>query len=364
MKNYKRLVLGLVILFSAIAFVPAMAFPFQEKIQWQHYAMLYQQPIVFYVNSPIDDFDDSPGDGFCATIDGLCTLRAAIQEAQAIEKINADVTVEVPVGVYTLTRRTDPTNPFHIVISRYNAYHVVIHGQGPEKTIIQSDGTSGIFLVHYSAIFSGLTIQNGKVSNNVDAGGIKIDYYSEAIIVNCVLKNNQGALGGAVGANLYSYLTIIDSTITDNSATGGGGIFNQGGDLLVLRSTVSHNTATYGGGFYSFGGISQSKVEETTISGNSASFGGGITNWSEGYFYIYSSTITENTADQSGGGIEVNGNPGSKGSVRLYDLILAGNHQSGSPDCYVANGDIFSYHNNLIGSTLGCNLTPGAGDKI
>src|SRR5688572_2342419 len=39
----------------------------------------------FVVTSPVDAVDDNVGDGVCATSAGDCTLRAAIQEANAQE---------------------------------------------------------------------------------------------------------------------------------------------------------------------------------------------------------------------------------------------------------------------------------------
>ena len=38
---------------------------------------------VFYVNSSVDDDDASVGDGFCETVEGVCSLRAAVQESNA-----------------------------------------------------------------------------------------------------------------------------------------------------------------------------------------------------------------------------------------------------------------------------------------
>jgi CSLREA domain-containing protein len=54
----------------------------------------------FTVNSTADAVDAKPGDGICATATGTCTLRAAIQEANALT--GAD-TVIVPAGTYILT---------------------------------------------------------------------------------------------------------------------------------------------------------------------------------------------------------------------------------------------------------------------
>ncbi len=42
MKHYRFLVIGLVIIVSLTAFIPAIAFPWQERINWQKYAQLYE----------------------------------------------------------------------------------------------------------------------------------------------------------------------------------------------------------------------------------------------------------------------------------------------------------------------------------
>ena len=56
--------------------------------------------IVFGVDSSEDSKDASPGDGICATSAGVCTLRAAIQETNALPGEDA---IEVPAGNYVLT---------------------------------------------------------------------------------------------------------------------------------------------------------------------------------------------------------------------------------------------------------------------
>ncbi len=56
----------------------------------------------FTVNSPLDMVDVNPGDGVCDAFRGqrVCTLRAAIQESNALPGPD---TVILPAGVYTLT---------------------------------------------------------------------------------------------------------------------------------------------------------------------------------------------------------------------------------------------------------------------
>ena len=39
----------------------------------------------FFVNDPINDtLDIAPGDGFCQDANGVCTIRAAVEEANAL----------------------------------------------------------------------------------------------------------------------------------------------------------------------------------------------------------------------------------------------------------------------------------------
>src|SRR6185369_5960639 len=58
------------------------------------------EALTFTVNSITDAVDANPGNGVCATAAGQCTLRAAIQEANASR--GAD-TITLPAGTYTLT---------------------------------------------------------------------------------------------------------------------------------------------------------------------------------------------------------------------------------------------------------------------
>ena len=56
----------------------------------------------FIVNSVADAPDVNQGDGKCVTSSGACTLRAAVQEANALA--GAD-TIRIPAGTYRVTSR-------------------------------------------------------------------------------------------------------------------------------------------------------------------------------------------------------------------------------------------------------------------
>lgn len=98
-------------------------------------------------------------------------------------------------------------------------------------------------------------------------------------IINSDLYNNTARAGGAIhNAFANSGISLQDSKVRDNKATAnGGGIYSEGGALTMNNVTVSGNTASnVAGGLMYYGGNSASIVK-TTFSGNSAvSAGGGM----------------------------------------------------------------------------------------
>ena len=112
------------------------------------------QAATLTVNSPADDLDGNPGDGLCATAGGLCTLRAAIEEANALP--GADQLI-LPSNLYTLS----------IVTELLITNDLTITGAGASTTII--DGNKSVrpnsrVLTIGSGIpvnISGVTLRNG-----------------------------------------------------------------------------------------------------------------------------------------------------------------------------------------------------------
>ncbi len=118
-------------------------------------------------------------------------------------------------------------------------------------------------------------------------------------VTDSTLSNNSAHVGGGIFNG--GTLTVSGGTFSDNSAYYGGAIDN-GGTATVSNSTVSGNTATYGGGVYNAGTLTVSgsilgpaTISGITVPGNSASEGGGIDN--AGTLTVEnSSTITGNLA--------------------------------------------------------------------
>ena len=107
------------------------------------------------------------------------------------------------------------------------------------------------------------------------------------------------------GGGCANTVTLRGVTIRNGSVAGyGGGIYNAAGTTTVDSSTVSANTATNsGGGITNYGTLN---VQRSTIggagTGNTGYTGGGIFNW--GTLNVQNgSTVSANTATMHGGGI-------------------------------------------------------------
>ena len=200
-----------------------------------------------------------------------------------------------------------------------------------------------------------LAISNTTIENNTarSGGGLYIAYYGSATLTDCTVTGNigQGARSYGGGVTTHGQLKMVDSTVTDNTAAVGGGVFNRYGSATLTNTTISGNTAnTRGGGIYVYsgdatligctvsnnsilsgggsgGGIYNSgystlTLNNSTVSGNSAQgFGGGIYNGYYSSASLLNCTISGNTAKLNGGGIY----NGYYASASLINCTISGN---------------------------------------
>ena len=100
----------------------------------------------FVVNSTADVVDVSPGNGECKTAGGECTLRAAIQEANALRAAEA-ITITLPAGTYTLTLAG--TEEDASATGDLDAFFAIdINGADASTTIIDANALGRVFEVH------------------------------------------------------------------------------------------------------------------------------------------------------------------------------------------------------------------------
>ena len=177
-------------------------------------------------------------------------------------------------------------------------------------------------------MIEGLTIYGGHADTS--GGGILNDQSTLTINSCTVERNFSGRSGGGISnEGASAMLTIVNSNITINSASGtggglGGGIDNSG-TVLIRNSSVSGNTINVFPVLHSgtAGGISNGgmmEITNSTISGNSAGIrAGGILNG--GTMTITGSTVRGNSLVRPGygGGID-NG-----GSLTITNSTVSGN---------------------------------------
>lgn len=235
---------------------------------------------------------------------GVGSLRYCIGNASEGDNIVIPATSTIG-GDITLT-----TGDIEILKS------ITIQGASASTSIISSDGNDRIFTlgnsgtpVYVAVQIAGVTIQNGD--NVVIGGGIIVNTGSSLILENSILSNNNASLAGGA---IYSsgFLTIIGSTISNNSAgsgDGGGGMNCNEGTAVIVDSIISSNTTTgTGGGIYNYqcsvtiqgtgSGTCQIIGNQTTTNGN----GGGVSNNASGVTLIDNCLISENTVKGTGNG--------------------------------------------------------------
>ena len=214
-----------------------------------------------------------------------------------------------------------------------------------------------------------LTLENSTVSGNRAGwgGGIANWGSGECTINNSIVSDNEAGYGGwGGGIDNRATLTINDSTISGNSADGvpGAGISNSG-TLVVNNSTISDNTQINypgGGGIYNEGGFEGEGVAtlmDTVITGNAASVGGGISN--QGTMTLVDCTVADNESEERGAGIS-NG-----GTMTVVGSTIARNVAQGvsEPEPEPFGGDGGGFHNRgmltLINSTVSGNVAVDGG---
>jgi CSLREA domain-containing protein len=231
----------------------------------------------FSVNDTADAVDAAPGDGHCATAAGTCTLRAAVQEANA--RAGGD-TIMVPAGTYLLTiegRGEDMalTGDLDIRVD------VTITGAGAASTVVDGNGTDRVFEIANSmavVTISSLTIRNGdqgSVAGDTDGGGL---YNSGTLtLTDVVVANNTASAGNGGGISSANDLTLTGCTVSGNTAANFGGGIDNPLTVTLTNVTVSGNTSGAGGG----GGVANDLADaiatltSVTIADNSAPAGSG-----------------------------------------------------------------------------------------
>lgn len=279
-------------------------------------------------------------------------------------------------GTITLSSMLSVTQPLEILGP--GAGSVTVSGNSANR-VINIDTAVGD-----DVKISGLSLINGHSTSD---GGVISTVDGDLTIVSSRISGGTALTGAGVYSNLGT-VSIQDSTVEGNTATGsGGGIYSLDADLEVIGSTVSGNGAPAngaGGGIKAEG--ASTLVQASTVSGNSAGNGGGIHGFNTDVG-LKSSTISGNTATGTGGGSGYGYGGGiwldtdADGSLISYGATIAANHAAlgggisadvgsngfgatviadntatSGPDLRTAGPDPFNFALSLVESTSGATV--------
>lgn len=244
----------------------------------------------------------------------------------------------------------DCAGPTTVVTTRtlFIEADVILDGEG-DLTLSGGNHHPVLWIgANVTAELHNLDITNGVATRNYpccDGGGIR--NRGILTLVNCRVFENAALYGGGGGIYNSGYvpdarevsLTIIDGTISRNSARAGGGISNTAGaTLTILGSTISENEtipdapgSPRGGGIFS---NSTLLITNTTISSNLAHAGGGGITQAAGDLRIKNSTFSGNWPDELSAGVVSVSNTILDGACSVVLVTsLGGNVESPGDTC-------------------------------
>lgn len=298
---------------------------------------------------------------------GAGSLRSAVASAGSGDTVVFD-TVQMNCSTITLTSGQISIGVQELTI------------QGPADSTLTVGGfnSSRVFLDYgdhaRKLTLSNLTIANGYVSVQTSgylAIGGCIETSGELILSHVTVSGckARGLVSGtqALGGGIFAYrLTMQDSTITNNEASGYGGAFGGGAlvqdRMTIVSSRITDNTASRITNFGVGGGLNRSSVTAgngdvlitaSTISGNHADVGGGLA-----VVYGYSTsaklernTLSGNKADVYSGAIHLLSKPGYGNTTTIRNSTVSGNRSYKLVGGVYNNGYLTIDNSTILGNT-------------
>lgn len=210
---------------------------------------------------------------------------------------------------------------------------VDVAGPGASDLTIDAGGNGSVLVIdaggaHKDFSVSGLTLTGGDAAVG---GGIHIAWSGSVVLTDVTVTGNTATdYGGGIAlATTGLDVTIEDSRISGNQAEYWAGLYNGrcGNQLTVRRTTIDGNTAagrldSKGGGL---GACGELTIVDSTISGNSAVVGGGGVHFLLDASPAIAFTNTTISGNDGGGILIEDRGTASAPTLTLTNVTLAAN---------------------------------------
>jgi hypothetical protein len=161
------------------------------------------------------------------------------------------------------------------------------------NTILQGTGNGAVVTADGNIT---VTLQELRVTGGLNGGGIRNN--AALTLINCTITGNSALIGGGIYNLPGRPAHLTGCLVSANTATYGGGVLNSG-PFTIESSTISENAAVSGGGLFN---AFPATLNDCTVERNSAGDqGGGIFLGDD--LTLNGSRVSENTAGTDGGGI-------------------------------------------------------------
>ena len=260
-------------------------------------------------------------------------------------------------------------------ITGNNAWNKVTVG---ERIFVNGNG-GGIEIIGSDSDTKEYTITNTQITQNTTGlrgGGIYAEKAS-LTITKSTLDGNKAldtvgpqasSEGGGLSVRGGTNITLDSTTVTNNSAKDGGGIWVRSDvDTSVSiknGTTINNNQSVYGGGGVmirqEFGKKIDVTIEDAKIETNAAENGGGIYLLNQVDLKLKNITVSGNTAKNVGGGIF--GQDGTK--LHADNLTVSNNTAASGGGVYLWNTGNSIILAELLNSFIDHNTVSGSGGGI
>jgi hypothetical protein len=333
--------------------------------------VLVSKALIFTVTDTSDLLDADLTDDLCISSTGTCTLRAAIQQANAT---GADFTyIAVSRGEYDLTipaGTADATciDPTCMIAEEDDAATgdldittpMCIVGRDRADVVIRGGGDVGrAFDVHAgasSAVFPGVVMDKLRIEDSYAPAWSGVDPISYTVVIAGCEDGEDACSGGGIRNQGELTLRYVDVRGNASQGNGNGVLNTMAASLLVHGAQFEDNADElgHGGGVLNMGMLT---VQYSTFNGNVTDASGGAISNMGGVVDVVNSTFDDNASPWGGSVLDNSG----EGQVSfLFSTIGNSDSPNTGAAILVSSGQVI-LKNSIIADTFGDNCIEDGG---